>query len=179
MYFSNFSNFFLFSTAAIRATPTTGPFVPTADNLIFNTTVPQGVNAVLGWVDTIIPGVPPFENVFDGSAKNITMFYTPPGGVEKPLIGFFSGPSTGFCGVTPGSSSETFIDSSVLGTYECDLGYVMCPLLTESRYTGRWVVEFGQSTDPDAPIDPKTGCGPLPFTTGGVEFVRTWEVVAA
>ncbi|KAF7340567.1 hypothetical protein MSAN_02128200 [Mycena sanguinolenta] len=169
---SAFSRFVLYVTALAlqglapflgrRTTPTTDPFYPTAANLVFNTTVPQGVRAVLGWTDTIIPGIPPSTNVFDGSARNLTMFYTPPGGVETYRGGFFNGPRTDFCGVTPGATFMAYIDSSVLGTY-----------------TGRWVVEFGQSTDPDAPVDPKTGCGPLPFTTNGVEFVRTWEVVAA
>ncbi|KAJ6529806.1 hypothetical protein B0H19DRAFT_1082914 [Mycena capillaripes] len=46
-------------------------------------------------------------------------------------------------------------------------------------YTGRWVVDYGGSTQPDAPVDPDSGCGPAPFSLTTVEFVKTWEVVEA
>ncbi|KAF7340575.1 hypothetical protein MSAN_02129000 [Mycena sanguinolenta] len=144
-------------------TPTTGPFIPTADNLIVNTTVPQGVNAALGWIDPTVAGVAPFSPVFDGSAYNISVFYTPPSGVETFVFGVDTGPdTTDFCGIISGYWIEGVIDSSVLGTY-----------------LGRWIVEYGQSTQPDAPVDPNSGCGPDPFNMTTVEFTRTWEVVAA
>ncbi|KAJ7915231.1 hypothetical protein B0H13DRAFT_1872324 [Mycena leptocephala] len=59
-----------------------------------------------------------------------------------------SGPSggDGFCGFFPGFGLAGVLDSSVLGTY-----------------TGRWIVEFGESTQPYAPVDPESGCGPEPF----------------
>ena len=56
---------------------------------------------------------------------------------------------------------------------------VLTSFVLSPRYTGRWNVEFGQSTQPDAPIDPSSGCGPEPFDIMTVEFVRTWEVVPA
>ncbi|KAJ7906450.1 hypothetical protein B0H13DRAFT_1880606 [Mycena leptocephala] len=75
-----------------------------------------------------------------------------------------SGPGggDGFCGFFPGFGLAGVLDSSVLGTY-----------------TGRWIVEFGESTQPYAPVDPESGCGPEPFNMKTVEFVRTWEVVEA
>ncbi|KAJ7453755.1 hypothetical protein FB451DRAFT_1280731 [Mycena latifolia] len=147
--------------------PTVPPFVPSADNLIVNTTVPQGEFADLGW---IFPSVGDNTDpaVFDGSSINVTVLYTPPGGVEQFVFGIDSGPETpqpvgvGFCGFFPGFWIEGVLDSSVLGTY-----------------TGRWIVEFGESTQPDAPVDPDSGCGPEPFNITTVEFVRTWEVVEA
>ncbi|KAJ7196244.1 hypothetical protein GGX14DRAFT_473830, partial [Mycena pura] len=141
------------------ATPTVPPFVPSAENLIVNTTVPQGERAHLGWTFPSM-GYSPGTDVHDGSAINVTMYYTAPGNVERPIFGFFSGPRTGFCGFTAGSAGWAFLDSSVIGTY-----------------TGRWNVEFGQSTQPDAPVDPRSGCGPEPFNITTMEFVRTWEVV--
>jgi hypothetical protein len=48
-----------------------------------------------------------------------------------------------------------------------------------SRYKARWIVEFGQSIEPDAPIDPDSGCGAEAFNITTVEFERTWEVVKA
>ncbi|KAJ7333937.1 hypothetical protein DFH08DRAFT_879805 [Mycena albidolilacea] len=147
--------------------PTVPPFVPSADNLIVNTTVPQGEFANLGF---IFPSVGDNTNpaVFDGSSINVTVLYTPPGGVETFVFGIDSGPETpqpvgvGFCGFFPAFFVEGVLDSSVLGTY-----------------TGRWIVEFGESTQPDAPVDPNSGCGPEPFNITTVEFVRTWEVVEA
>ncbi|KAJ6555405.1 hypothetical protein DFH09DRAFT_1165315 [Mycena vulgaris] len=147
--------------------PTVGPFIPSADNLIVNTTVPQGEFANLGWIFASV-GDNSDPAVFDGFEHNITVLYTPPGGVETFIFGIESGPETpqpvgvGFCGFFPGFWIEGVLDSSVLGTY-----------------TGRWIVEFGQSTQPDAPIDPNSGCGPEPFNITTVEFVRTWEVVEA
>ncbi|KAJ6452431.1 hypothetical protein C8R45DRAFT_1223487 [Mycena sanguinolenta] len=143
--------------------PTTGPFVPTADNLIVNTTVPQNVNAALGWIFDSVPGVTPYFPVFDGSAYNVTVFYTPPGGVETWIFGIDTGPdTTDFCGIFSGYWVYGVMDSSVLGTYGA-----------------RWTIEYGQSTQPDAPVDPTSGCGPDPFNMTTVEFTRSWEVVAA
>ncbi|KAJ7246957.1 hypothetical protein C8J57DRAFT_1724631 [Mycena rebaudengoi] len=147
--------------------PTVGPFVPSADNLIVNTTVPQGEFASLGWIFESV-GDNSDPAVFDGSFHNVTVLYTPPGGVETFIFGIDSGPDTpqpdgvGFCGFFPGFWVTGVLSSSDLGTY-----------------TGRWIVEFGQSTQPDAPVDPDSGCGPKPFNITTVEFVRTWEVVAA
>ncbi|KAJ6479004.1 hypothetical protein C8R45DRAFT_1216358 [Mycena sanguinolenta] len=170
MHFNNFGKSVLLSIAlALQAlatadgvVPVTGYFVPKASNLIFNTTVPQGVNATLGWLfDSVGDNSNPIA--FDGSQKNITILYTPPSGVEEFVLNFNVGPGpNGFCGTFPGTTLQKPIDSSVLGTY-----------------TGRWVIEYGQSTDPDAPTDPESGCGPLPFNMTNTEFVRTWEVVAA
>ncbi|KAF8148951.1 hypothetical protein K438DRAFT_1866687 [Mycena galopus ATCC 62051] len=145
----------------INTPPTVGPFVPSADNLIVKAPATQGEVATLGWI------FPSGENkigknVFDGFAKNITVLYTPPGGVEHIVMGLLAGPEQGLCGFAPGSSAYGFLNSSVPGTY-----------------TGRWIVEFGQSTRPDAGVDPTTGCGPVPFNLTTVEFTRTWEVVAA
>ncbi|KAJ6479145.1 hypothetical protein C8R45DRAFT_933922 [Mycena sanguinolenta] len=145
--------------------PTTGPFVPTADNLIVNTTVPQGVNAALGWIDSTVAGVAPFSPVFDGSSYNISVFYTPPGGVETSDTG---PDTTDFCGIFSGYWTYGVMDSSVLGTYA--RGFT---------YAARWTIEYGQSTQPDAPVDPTSGCGPDPFNMTTVEFTRNWEVVAA
>ncbi len=61
--------------------PTVGPFVPSEANLIVNTTVPQGEFADLGWVFPSVGN--DTEPVFDGFAKNISVFFTPPGGVEQ------------------------------------------------------------------------------------------------
>ncbi|KAJ7906451.1 hypothetical protein B0H13DRAFT_1880607 [Mycena leptocephala] len=141
--------------------PTVGPFVPSADNLIVNTTVPQGEFADLGWIFASV-GDNSDPAVFDGFAKNISILYTPPGGVEHIESGPGIGGGDGFCGFFPGFWIEGVLDSSVLGTY-----------------TGRWIVEFGESTQPYAPVDPESGCGPEPFNMKTVEFVRTWEVVEA
>ncbi|KAF7341650.1 hypothetical protein MSAN_02063000 [Mycena sanguinolenta] len=170
MHFTNFGKSLLFSiTLAVQAlatadgvVPVTGFFVPKPSNLIFNTTLPQGVNATLGWLfDSVGDNSNPIA--FDGSQKNITILYTPPGGVETFVLNFNVGPGpNGFCGTFPGTTLQEPIDSSVLGTY-----------------TGRWLIDWGHSTQPDAPTDPESGCGPLPFTMNNTEFVRTWEVVAA
>ncbi|KAJ6494195.1 hypothetical protein C8R45DRAFT_987555 [Mycena sanguinolenta] len=141
--------------------PTTGPFDPKGANLIANTTVPQGTFADLGWQFDSVEGLAPGTTVFDGSAFNISVFYTPPGDVEIALFSFFTGPPD-FCGFSSGGFFEAVLPSDVLGTY-----------------AGRWLVEYGQSTQPDAPVDPDSGCGPLPFTNMTKEFVRTWEVVPA
>ncbi|KAJ6452506.1 hypothetical protein C8R45DRAFT_945735 [Mycena sanguinolenta] len=158
--------------------PTIGPFVPTATNLLFNTTVPQNVDANLGWIfDTVDT---PNGEAFDGFSKNITVFYTPPNGIEifvfrrvvsRYLLAVGPTDPDVFCGIFSGFFIEGIIDSSVLGT--CALS------IWSTRYTGRWVIEYGESTQPDAPIDPTSGCGPLPFNLTTVEFVRTWEVVGA
>ncbi|KAJ7244095.1 hypothetical protein C8J57DRAFT_1556100 [Mycena rebaudengoi] len=139
------------------------PFNPTAPNLIVNTTVPQGTQAELGW---IFDGIPNSGVVFDGFAKNITVYFTAPGQDEEFIFSFSNEPSPDdprfdFCGYFPGLWLYVPIDSDVLGTYK-----------------GRWVVKFGQSTQPDAPVS-EHGCGPLPFDNTGVEFERSWEVVAA
>ncbi|KAJ7237043.1 hypothetical protein B0H12DRAFT_1238355 [Mycena haematopus] len=146
---------------ASEDTPTIGPFVPSAANLIVNATVPQGVPADLGWIFASV-GNNSDTAAFDGFAKNITILYTPPGGVEHLAFGPGIGNADGFCGIFPGFWLKGALDSSVLGTY-----------------TGRWLVEFGESTQPDAPVNPNSGCGPEPFNSTTVEFVRTWEVVAA
>jgi hypothetical protein len=51
-------------------------------------------------------------------------------------------------------------------------------IISLTRYNARWVVEFGHSTQPDAPVR-DGGCGPDPFDSTTVEFERSWEVVAA
>ncbi|KAJ7617338.1 hypothetical protein FB45DRAFT_1034630 [Roridomyces roridus] len=142
--------------------PTVGPFVPTAANLIFNTTVPQGTFADLGWKFNDV-GDDSDPAVFDGFAKNISVFYTPPGEEEQFIFGIESGfdPET-FCGFFPGDFAEGVLPSNTLGTYK-----------------GRWTVEFGTSADPSAPVDPQSGCGPQPFDIQFKEFKRTWEVVPA
>jgi hypothetical protein len=70
--------------------PTVPPFVPSADNLIVNTTVPQGEFADLGF---IFPSVGDNTDpaVFDGSSINVTVLYTPPGGVETFVFGHVVG----------------------------------------------------------------------------------------
>ncbi|KAJ7276604.1 hypothetical protein C8J57DRAFT_1583734 [Mycena rebaudengoi] len=139
------------------------PFTPTAENLIVNTTVPQGEPALLGW---IFSGTLDGSVVFDGFAKNISVFYTPPGSDEKFVFGTIVGPDDDdprldFCGFFPGDWAAGVMPSDDLGTYKA-----------------RWTVEFGQSTQPDAPVSPH-GCGPQPFDSTTVEFERYWEVVAA
>ncbi|KAJ7111043.1 hypothetical protein C8R44DRAFT_799845 [Mycena epipterygia] len=147
--------------------PTVPPFVPSAHNLIVNTTVHQGEPALLGWIFPSV-GNNTDPAVFDGSSINVTVLYTPPGGVEQAVFGIDSGPETpqpvgvGFCGFFPGFFIAAVLNSSVLGTY-----------------TGRWIVEFGESTQPYAPVDPNSGCGPEPFNIKTVEFVRKWKVVEA
>jgi hypothetical protein len=66
--------------------------VLSVDNLIVNPPATQGGFGTLGW---IFPseGDRTGHNVFDGFAKNITILYTPPGGVELLIMGrvlFFS-----------------------------------------------------------------------------------------
>ncbi|KAJ7458211.1 hypothetical protein FB451DRAFT_1273928 [Mycena latifolia] len=139
------------------------PFVPTEANLIVNITVPVGEPSLVGWVfDSVEDNSAP---VFDGFTINVTVFFTPPGGEEEFLLGIESGPEIGpggFCGFLPGFGVVAVLDEEDIGTY-----------------TGRWTVEFGQSTHPYAPVDPDTGCGPEPFNSRTVEFVKTWEVVEA
>ncbi|KAJ6479101.1 hypothetical protein C8R45DRAFT_1156718, partial [Mycena sanguinolenta] len=145
-------------SALPATTPTTGPFVSTEANLIVNTTVPEGTDTNVGWMFDTVEGAPPPTPVFDGSAYNISTFYTPPGGVEE----IWTGPdSTDFCGIWSGFWIAGVIDSSVLGTY-----------------AARWTIQYGQSTQPDAPVDPTSGCGPDPFNMTTVEFTGNWEVVA-
>ncbi|KAJ7806810.1 hypothetical protein B0H14DRAFT_3483819 [Mycena olivaceomarginata] len=149
--------------------PTVPPFVPSADNLIVNTTVPQGEFADLG-SSSPPSGTTPTPPCSMG-LPSTSPSSTPPRAVSRrSSLGTFidSGPETpqpvgvGFCGFFPAFFIEGVLDSSVLGTY-----------------TGRWIVEFGESTQPDAPVDPNSGCGPEPFNITTVEFVRTWEVVEA
>ncbi|KAJ7275714.1 hypothetical protein C8J57DRAFT_1311491 [Mycena rebaudengoi] len=145
------------------AQTSTAPFNPTAANLIVNNTVPQGTPAAFGWIfDGTLDG----SIVFDGFAKNITMLATFPGQAEEFIFGISNGPDPDdprfdFCGYISGFWAAAVIRSDDLGTYK-----------------GRWVVEFGQSTQPDAPVR-DGGCGPDPFDSTTVEFERSWEVVAA
>ncbi|KAJ7276605.1 hypothetical protein C8J57DRAFT_1466103 [Mycena rebaudengoi] len=136
-------------------------WVPTAANLIVTTgTVFQGELAKVGW---IWEGIPDGSVLFDGFEKNITAFYTPPGGTEEVLWSTSVGPDTNLCGIFPGFGFSVALDSNDLGTYKA-----------------RWIVEFGQSTQPDAPVDPNSGCGPEPFDSTTVDsFERYWEVVEA
>ncbi|KAJ7275686.1 hypothetical protein C8J57DRAFT_1223848 [Mycena rebaudengoi] len=138
------------------------PWTPLAENLIVNTTVPQGETAQVGWRFSDADGAAKGDVVHDGFAKNITMFVTPPGSTEEVLFGLEVNPDTHLCGILSGVGFWLFVDATDLGTYKA-----------------RWNVEFGQSTQPDAPIDPDSGCGPLPFDSTTVEFVRYWEVVEA
>ncbi|KAJ7605205.1 hypothetical protein FB45DRAFT_1069578 [Roridomyces roridus] len=144
--------------------PIVCPFVPSPDHLIVNTTIAPGDIAFLGYQFRIIPSVNKEGNlqVFDGTAKNITTFYAPPGGPEQWLGGFESGPPIdSTCGFFSGMAFYSMImDTSVVGTYR-----------------GRWVFEFGSSAQPHAPLSQTTGCGPEPFDIKRVEFVREWEVV--
>ncbi|KAJ7244106.1 hypothetical protein C8J57DRAFT_1525377 [Mycena rebaudengoi] len=138
-------------------------WVPTAADLIFETgPVPQGELAQVGWMFPSQDGIEDGTLFFDGFEKNITAFYTPPAGTEQWLFSFLVNPDDGFCGRIPGIGFGALVDSNDLGTYK-----------------ERWLVEFGQSTQPDAPIDPNSGCGPEPFDSTTVEFERYWEVVAA
>ncbi|KAJ7237024.1 hypothetical protein B0H12DRAFT_121405 [Mycena haematopus] len=109
---------------ASEDTPTIGPFVPSAANLIVNTTVPQGVPADLGWIFASV-GNNSDPVAFDGFSKNITVFYTPPAGVEQFVFSFAVGigDANGFCGIFPGAWFEGVLDSSVLGTYDRTLCY--------------------------------------------------------
>ncbi|KAJ6492096.1 hypothetical protein C8R45DRAFT_990393, partial [Mycena sanguinolenta] len=132
MYFRTFAKIILLSTVfALEASagpssrtadniPTTGPFVPTAANIISNTTVPLGEAAVFGWVYDSVPNVPESSPVFDGFAKNISAWFTPPGGKELLIFtNIVVGPfSSDFCGIYSGSSVVGFLPSQVLGTYE-------------------------------------------------------------
>ncbi|KAJ7612623.1 hypothetical protein FB45DRAFT_939421 [Roridomyces roridus] len=139
-------------------TVTVGPFRPSPANLIVNKTVTQGDFADLG-IQFPVEG--DAQIAFDGFAKNITVFETPPGGDEEFIFGLESGPDTNLCGFFPGLFFEALLDTSVLGTYQ-----------------GRWVFEIGESEDHRAAVNATTGCGPEPFNKRIVEFVRKWEVVA-
>ncbi|KAJ6479149.1 hypothetical protein C8R45DRAFT_933927 [Mycena sanguinolenta] len=88
-------------SALLATPPTVGPFVPTAANLIVNTTVAQGVDAALGWIFDTVPGVTDGSPVFDASAFN---------DCHWPDL-------TDFCGFGSGFWLAGVIDSSVLGTY--------------------------------------------------------------
>ncbi|KAJ7915187.1 hypothetical protein B0H13DRAFT_1872280 [Mycena leptocephala] len=97
-----------------------------------NADFPTGDFADLGWIFASVgDDTEPF--VYDGFAKNITVLYTSPGGVEHIESGPGIGGGDGFCGFFPGFWIEGVLDSSVLGTY-----------------TGRWIAEFGESTQPYA-----------------------------
>ncbi|KAJ7261875.1 hypothetical protein C8J57DRAFT_459537 [Mycena rebaudengoi] len=144
---------------------TTVPWAPTDENLIVNITITQGEPAYVGWTFPSVEGTPDGGTIFDGFAKNITVFYTPPTGSEKMVFSYSTGPdTTNFCGMLSGLALSGLIGSDDLefGTYEA-----------------RWIVEFGQSIEPDAPIDPDSGCGAEAFNITTVEFERTWEVVKA
>jgi hypothetical protein len=58
----------------------TAPWTPTAENLIFNTTVLQGMPSALGWLEN---GPLNGTIIFDGYARNVSIFFTPLGGTEK------------------------------------------------------------------------------------------------
>ncbi|KAJ6479084.1 hypothetical protein C8R45DRAFT_1156647 [Mycena sanguinolenta] len=137
--------------------PTTGPFVSTADNLIVNNTVPQGVNAALGWIDPIVAGVVPFSPVFDGSAYNVSVFYTPPGGVETVDTG---SDTTDFCGIFSGywvQSHRLFGPWNLRGKMDHRV---------RAKHPARRACRFYFGVWSD------------PFNTTTVEFTRNWEVVA-
>jgi hypothetical protein len=72
------------SPMVTSAQTSTVPWIPTAYNLIFNTTVPQGTLAQLGWRDY---GPSDGTTIFDGYARNVTIFFTPPGGTEQDTGG--------------------------------------------------------------------------------------------
>ncbi len=61
----------------------------------------------------------------------------------------------------------------------CDFRSWHTDWVASTSYTGRWVVEFGESTHPGAPVYPESGCGPEPFNIKTEEFVERWEVVYA
>ncbi|KAJ7275826.1 hypothetical protein C8J57DRAFT_1505131 [Mycena rebaudengoi] len=108
---------------------------------------------------TVLQGEPSFvgwiwEDIPDGS----TVF----DGTEIWLFTTWVNPETGFCGISPGFGAAAVLNSNDLGTYKA-----------------RWSVEFGKSTQSDAPVDPNSGCGPEPFDSTTVEFERFWEVVEA
>ncbi|KAJ7259648.1 hypothetical protein C8J57DRAFT_1515020 [Mycena rebaudengoi] len=122
----------------IGTTPQTSiaPFTPTDENLIFNTTVHQGESASLGWIFYFtLDG----STVFDGFAKTISVFFTPPGDTEKIVFSVSVGPNddplSDFCGFWPGYWIAGAIPSDDVG-----------------MYNARWSVEFDQSTQPDAPL---------------------------
>jgi hypothetical protein len=75
------------------------------------------------------------------------------------------------------------LDSNKLGVYVCLLVSLLAlytgHTTSSTRYKARWSVEFGKSTQSDAPVDPNSGCGPEPFDSTTVEFERFWEVVEA
>ncbi|KAJ7717500.1 hypothetical protein B0H14DRAFT_3011802, partial [Mycena olivaceomarginata] len=140
MHFSFFTNFFLLSTSLAlqaRAGPLTAettravPWALSEDNLLYNTTaVPQGELAVFGWGYSGTFGDPPLVT---GLAENVTMLVTPPG-VYVMIFSYVTGPTSDLCGFFPGHWAFSVVDSSVLGTYK-----------------GRWIVDYGGSTQPDAP----------------------------
>ncbi|KAJ7839353.1 hypothetical protein B0H14DRAFT_2787413 [Mycena olivaceomarginata] len=169
MHFSFFTKIVLLSTSLAlqaRAGPLAAettravPWAPSEDNLLYNTTaVPQGELAVFGWGYSGTFGDPPLVT---GLAENVTMLVTPPGSVERFAFRYVTGPTSDLCGFFPGHWAFSVVDSSVLGTY-----------------MGRWIVDYGGSTQPDVPVDPDSGCGPAPFSLTTVEFVKMWEVVEA
>ncbi|KAJ7233109.1 hypothetical protein C8J57DRAFT_170420 [Mycena rebaudengoi] len=71
---------------------TTVPWAPTDENLIVNITITQGEPAYVGWTFPSVEGTPDGGTIFDGFAKNITVFYTPPTGSEKMVFSYSNGP---------------------------------------------------------------------------------------
>ncbi|KAJ7605204.1 hypothetical protein FB45DRAFT_1042652 [Roridomyces roridus] len=146
------------------ATPTVPAFVPAQSDIVKNTTVPLGQISFLGWRFPVIAGFDDDTEVFDGTSKNITIFFTPPGGVEARVVRRVPTSSAALRS-PPGANS-----------------FLEIPSLLESWapwLERRWVVNFGSSADTTAPLDPTTGCGPQPFDIQTAEFVATWEVVPA
>ncbi|KAJ7275716.1 hypothetical protein C8J57DRAFT_1589810, partial [Mycena rebaudengoi] len=149
------------SPTVTSAQTSAAPWTPTAANLIFNASVPQGEQAQIGWIYPSEGDIKDGTTVHDGYARDVNWFFTPPGGTEQFLGGIFFGPETFLCGVFSGFGIAAVLNVNDLGTYKA-----------------RWTVEFGQSTQPDAPVD-HSGCGPQPFDNKTVEFERYWEVVEA
>ncbi|KAJ7281818.1 hypothetical protein C8J57DRAFT_1219629 [Mycena rebaudengoi] len=137
------------------------PWAPLDENIVFNAPVPQDEFAEVGWFFDG-HGAEDGTIVFDGWAKNITVYYTPPSGIEEWVFSLWADASVGLCGIKNGLRVVIPLDSTELGTYNA-----------------RWHIEFGQSTQPDEPLDEFSGCGPLPFDSTTVEFQRSWEVIAA
>ncbi|KAJ7244088.1 hypothetical protein C8J57DRAFT_1243204 [Mycena rebaudengoi] len=145
------------SPIGTSAQTSTAPWTPTAENLIFNTTVPQGTFAALGW---IFDGIYDGNYVLDGFAKNITVYYTVPGQDEEPVFSLSNEPSPDdprfdFCGYFPGLWLYVPMDSDILGT------------------------RGGVSSLGKAPSQMHPLAWPLSFDSTTVEFEGAWEVVAA
>ncbi|KAJ7231127.1 hypothetical protein C8J57DRAFT_1251394 [Mycena rebaudengoi] len=124
------------------------PFLPSDVNIVVNTTVTQ---REFSWVGMLyfLPRIPEGATILDGSAKTITLFQTPPNGAEEFFLSVQTGPPVrDFCGMENG-----FFYCGILDTSTLDLG----------TYTVRMVVEYGESTQPDAPVDPNGGLWPIAF----------------